>query len=762
MTSTHTTPGEPARLRLPAAIPPVPAPPASAAPTPGPASASDALLRLQRCYGNHHVGRVLRLERASADAAGPIASHGGPDAVEHGIDQARGAGQGLDHRTRGRMESAFGVDFGGVRVHTDTRADGLNHALSARAFATGSDVFFRQGEYDPGSSRGRELLAHELTHVVQQTGTGPGLQARMTVSEPDDPQEHEADRMAQAVMRMEHGDDAAPASSRPRTTGVAGFARSPLIQRRTGEAEPVPVAAPTAGSAAPVVATPPTGDAATATGSAPAANVQPTTPMTLTALAEDIAGVGKDRVKSKGADDAIWFQPINIHSTSPTVLESKHVYGLLAGSGEQTVAQTSVPVTGEPASHGMGSVTARLRYSELATRSFSVKVEGTKNIPGAEKAARRFLEKKITEFGDVEALQSQAAAELQKQGFAGARVTMDIVTRNTKDIGETTFFYLARNSPVIQMKITTAKIGEKKTTSESSTTTAQGTKTDDETHRDSSNESVEIDSYESIAKTLDDKIKSTETKRSELISRLSDVVVDNADYNKQVNTKTVSVPGTYEDYTKKVHGYSEEGDKKKENWAAKGKKIIGIAKDIISIPGIDNIPGVGKVIRRLKGWELDLIDQGLGLFAEEGTVHFIDSNEDTTIHSGKGGKDTTTTHDDTTVKQSGKSERKRDLNEKITQSSNAEWARYKTETEEKRNHYRSLTRKDAQGGSNRVVKDQNQSTTANFKAEATWIMSKPVIEARLVKGSGEVSNVAFVDTAPVPTPDTKDTSSVKP
>ena len=88
------------------------------------------------------------------------------------------------------------------RIHTDSRADGLNQLLSARAFATGRDVFFRQGEYNPGSSAGRELLAHELTHVVQQNGDG--IQRKMTVSEPGDAHEIEADQMAHAVMQREH------------------------------------------------------------------------------------------------------------------------------------------------------------------------------------------------------------------------------------------------------------------------------------------------------------------------------------------------------------------------------------------------------------------------------------------------------------------------------------------------------------------------------------------------------------------------------
>jgi hypothetical protein len=154
-----------------------------------------SLLRLQRQYGNRYVGQVLRQARAVEGDGGDM------DAIERSIDQARGGGHGMDHGTRARMESAFGADFSGVRIHTDARADGLSQSLSARAFTTRRDVFFRQGEYNPGSSSGRELLAHELTHVVQQNGDG--ISRKMTVSEPGDAHEVEADRMARAVIQQE-------------------------------------------------------------------------------------------------------------------------------------------------------------------------------------------------------------------------------------------------------------------------------------------------------------------------------------------------------------------------------------------------------------------------------------------------------------------------------------------------------------------------------------------------------------------------------
>jgi|GEM_PF-4020074 len=92
--------------------------------------------------------------------------------IESSIQRARGSGQPLGDAVRTPMEQAFGADFSRVRVHTDSTADRLNRSLSARAFTTGSDLFFKQGEYNPVSSSGQHLLAHELTHVVQQGGAG--------------------------------------------------------------------------------------------------------------------------------------------------------------------------------------------------------------------------------------------------------------------------------------------------------------------------------------------------------------------------------------------------------------------------------------------------------------------------------------------------------------------------------------------------------------------------------------------------------------
>ncbi|OLP17676.1 hypothetical protein BST81_15260 [Leptolyngbya sp. 'hensonii'] len=91
-------------------------------------------------------------------------------ALEQSIERKRGRGIPLSEDVREPMERSFGADFSGVNVHMDADSDQLNRSLSSRAFTTQQDIFFRSGEYSPSSRSGKELLAHELTHVVQQNG----------------------------------------------------------------------------------------------------------------------------------------------------------------------------------------------------------------------------------------------------------------------------------------------------------------------------------------------------------------------------------------------------------------------------------------------------------------------------------------------------------------------------------------------------------------------------------------------------------------
>jgi hypothetical protein len=88
--------------------------------------------------------------------------------TESGINSLKGGGQPLSGSTRAFFEPRLGVDFSQVRVHTDTRAAQAAQSINAKAFTTGRDIVFGSGQYSPGTSSGKHLLAHELTHVAQQ------------------------------------------------------------------------------------------------------------------------------------------------------------------------------------------------------------------------------------------------------------------------------------------------------------------------------------------------------------------------------------------------------------------------------------------------------------------------------------------------------------------------------------------------------------------------------------------------------------------
>ena len=146
-----------------------------------------------------HSG-MLGLQRAAGNsaAAGAVEEERSP---VH--DVVSGSGAPLDDGVRADMEARMGQDFGDVRVHTGDTADASARSVSAHAYTVGSNIVFQRGSYDPGSSSGQKLLAHELTHVVQQrTGPVDGTPAAggVSVSDPSDRFEVEAATNAEKVM----------------------------------------------------------------------------------------------------------------------------------------------------------------------------------------------------------------------------------------------------------------------------------------------------------------------------------------------------------------------------------------------------------------------------------------------------------------------------------------------------------------------------------------------------------------------------------
>jgi len=151
------------------------------------------MLGWQHSVGNAHIARMVAQQDAMLALAQPEVGHAGgaiSNQLMSRIQTQRGRGNTLPQSQRGQMEQKFGVALDDVRIHTNAEADALNRNVSAKAFTIGRDIFFRQ-DASPSNSK---LLAHELTHVVQQSTlseSGP-----MKVGPAGDSYEREADQTA--------------------------------------------------------------------------------------------------------------------------------------------------------------------------------------------------------------------------------------------------------------------------------------------------------------------------------------------------------------------------------------------------------------------------------------------------------------------------------------------------------------------------------------------------------------------------------------
>lgn len=171
---------------------------------------SHGMLALQRAVGNNGVRGLAEEERS------PVL-----DVV------SSGGGQPLEEPVRADMEGRLGHSFSDVRVHTGEAAHNSAASVNAHAYTVGSNIVFQRDKYDPGSDAGRTMIAHELTHVVQQrsgpvdgTATGTGVR----VSDPSDRFEREAAATAERAVSA----PASPATAQ-RTTGAA------VVQRDADE-----------------------------------------------------------------------------------------------------------------------------------------------------------------------------------------------------------------------------------------------------------------------------------------------------------------------------------------------------------------------------------------------------------------------------------------------------------------------------------------------------------------------------------------------
>ncbi len=182
------------------------------------------LMHLQRAAGNASVNSFLAEEERS-----PV-----HDVV------GSGGGQPLDRDTRAEMETTLGHDFGDVRIHTGGKASESAKSVQAQAYTVGNDIVFGGDHYAPGTSTGKRMLAHELTHVVQQrSGPVDGTPAPggVSISDPSDRFEQAAERSADRVMAGTTAGDTASAGASVQREEEEGMAAEPAVQRQEQPAE---------------------------------------------------------------------------------------------------------------------------------------------------------------------------------------------------------------------------------------------------------------------------------------------------------------------------------------------------------------------------------------------------------------------------------------------------------------------------------------------------------------------------------------------
>ena len=186
------------------------------------------VLSMQRLAGNAAVVQMLsqtdlETEEVSAPDQSPVL-----DVV------GRGGGEPLDKRTQRSMEQALDADLSDVRIHQDAAAGASAEAVKAHAYTVGNEVVFQPGRYEPETTEGRRMLAHELTHVVQQrsgpvegTPTGDGI----AVSDPADRFERAAEANADRIVGAGGSSGAGAHAPAP----VAGVAQRAVDDELEGE-----------------------------------------------------------------------------------------------------------------------------------------------------------------------------------------------------------------------------------------------------------------------------------------------------------------------------------------------------------------------------------------------------------------------------------------------------------------------------------------------------------------------------------------------
>jgi hypothetical protein len=445
------------------------------------------------------------------------------------------------------------------------------------------------------------------------------------------------------------------------------------------------------------------------------------------------------------------------------------------------------------AGEGTGTLTAQLKYAGDIDGAYTAKVTGEFKSKKARKNAQDFLTgylgEKLRQNGDLEVVQTDAATAIMSkdEGAKDVRVTLATINDKKKlqDFGKAHVYYKARNNPTIGLHVPVVAVAERTITSGATTTKHHGTDVESEVHGDTKTNVVKVDdtkkeseshvegavqtSSETYRRENQRRYLEIVTKIQSRVEEMSQSLVKKAEAHSTYNDKGVWVEHqetvNLDDSTKDVTTGSKEGDKDEKNWAAYLEDALDSVSDVIDIPFIKDIPGVGKVVRKLNqfGLAIDLGKKVAKQFAVRGKVHFIDTKEHTEEHGRQHGtEDANGTHH-RTVTRNDSSKATEDLKGKftsmltsvqtrigtdttttdVTQSKTSAQVsgghRQKTDTDD----YKKTDTTTSGGGS--AAARANQSTAA----EMTWtqsvkeITTKPTLEATIEDGDGEVRSAPF-------------------
>lgn len=511
--------------------------------------------------------------------------------------------------------------------------------------------------------------------------------------------------------------------------------------------------------------------------------------LTVTARYDNLPGASKSGPGVADGHTGLWFDPLTFAPSSPHAAETTDRVGVTKG-GSQVVARFETPLhqAGEAAGSGTGSIAAQLKYTRHMETSYTVKLEG-RFASGDEQRANKVLKdwvaEKLQHTGDLEAIQQLAVQHLAALYPAAQNLSVHIAPRQAKGIfedgGKSHIFYKARTNPVVALSVPVVAVADRTITSGATRFQSRGEEADRENHQTRETDQLRVtdDRSEDVRskatatqtfseewrrarkQTFDEIMSTLESTVSSLTSDLVRQAKADSTYHDKDHSISSDLTLKTTDYTKNVKGGTESGVREDKNgWAWLEDVFKGVG-GLLDLPFLKD----SKWLRRLNGWEL-VLDAGktaAGLLAVRGKVNYTDSHEDTTANGSTTGTNLGSVNRDRTVTRKDDETLKRDLTETFRKAVHQVKATHASDllTDEvsksgkatqdaaskftKADHadHRSDRTRTTEGAASHIKANQAISATLEYTVTATETTSRPVLQATIVDGDGEISSTEF-------------------